>query len=73
VPVAVALTAAAAFGVGYEIADGGIAATLFLTLAGVALVGATASSALLVATVPPLVAAPCAYAGGSLRERRSET
>ena len=69
----IALTTAAAFGIGYEIADGGVAATLFLTLAGVGLVVVGASTLLLFATLPALVAAPSAHAGGSLRERRSET
>jgi hypothetical protein len=65
------LTTAAAFGIGYEVADGGTAATLFLILAGVGLLVTGPSTGLVFATLPALIAAPSAYAGGSLRERRS--
>ena len=76
----IGLTGAAAFGIGYEVGDGGAAAALFLLLAGIGLlVIATgglygrvgASAGLLFATLPALIGAPSAHAGGSLRERRS--
>jgi hypothetical protein len=67
----IALISAGAFGIGYEIADGGIAAALFLIMAGVGVVVVGVSSSLLFATAPALIAAPSAHAGGSLRERRS--
>jgi hypothetical protein len=70
----IALTTAAAFGIGWEVGDGGSAAALFLILAGlggmmIASVGAWSS--LLFASLPALVSAPAAYAGGCLREQRS--
>jgi hypothetical protein len=70
----IALTTAAAFGIGYETGDGGAAAALFLVLAGVGLVFVAQTRAfavLLFATLPALIAAPSALAGGSLRERKA--
>ena len=71
------LVAAAAYGLGYELGDGGMAASLFLLLAlgGVflsamlAIDGAPgAGLGLAFGTAPALIAAPCAYAGGARRE-----
>lgn len=75
-----ALSTVAAFGIGYEIGDGGTAVALFLALAGggVLAMGTAAVSdqagvadGLLFTALPSLVAAPGASAGGALRERRS--
>ena len=75
----VGLTAGAAFGIGYEIGDGGVAAALFLVagVVGLVVVGTTllsdqalASTGALFAVLPALASAPSAYAGGALRERR---
>jgi hypothetical protein len=70
----IALTAGAAFGIGYEVGDGGSAAALFLILAGVGgvMIASTGAwSSLIFATLPALISVPAAHAGGSLREHRS--
>ena len=73
-----ALVTAAAFGVGYEMEDAGAAAALFLLLAlaslllaaTVAVSGANGATLTVVfATLPALLAAVSAYAGGRRRER----
>ena len=72
----IALTTGAAFGIGYEVGDGGVAAALFLILAvvsSVMIVSTGAWSALFLATLPALISAPAAHAGGALRERRSHS
>jgi hypothetical protein len=78
----IGLTAGAAFGIGYEIGDGGTAAALFIVVAAVGLVvigtallsgQLAASSGALFGVLPALVAAPSAHAGGALRERRLQT
>jgi hypothetical protein len=75
----IALIAAAGFGLGYEMADGGVAAALFLTMAvagvlvsGLWLLGGRPGPEIGVAfgTMPALFAAAAAYAGGELREGR---
>ena len=70
----IGLTTAAAFGIGWELGDGGSAASVFLILAGaggVMLASLAAWSPLLFASLPALISAPAAYAGGALREQRS--
>jgi hypothetical protein len=70
----IAVMTAAAFGIGWEVGDGGTAAALFLILAGlggVMLSSLGAWSPLLFASLPALISAPAAYAGGALREQRS--
>ena len=70
----IGLTTAAAFGIGWEVGDGGAAAALFLILAGlggVMIASVGAWSSLLFANLPALISAPAAHAGGSLREQRS--
>jgi hypothetical protein len=75
----IALVGAAGFGLGYEMADGGAATALFLTMA----VGGLMVTALWVVgrvpgpevgvafgTAPALIAAFGAHAGGELREGR---
>jgi hypothetical protein len=75
----IVLVAAAAFGIGYELGDGGLAASLFLLLAlGGAFLSAMlaidgapgAGMPLVFGTLPALLAAPCAYLGGARREER---
>jgi hypothetical protein len=70
----IGLTTAAAFGIGWEIGDGGSAAAMFLILAGLGgamLASLGAWSPLIFASLPALISAPAAYAGGALREQRS--
>ena len=76
----IALASAAAFGVGYELGDAGVATTLFLLLAlggaflsaMLALDGAPAAGTpLAFATGPGLIMASAAHVGGSLREART--
>jgi hypothetical protein len=70
----IVLCIVAAFGIGYEVGDGGSSAALFLILASVGsvlLASTGAWSSLLFATLPALISAPAAYAGGALREQRS--
>jgi hypothetical protein len=75
----IVFVAAAAFGIGYELGDSGLGASLFLMMAGggaflsamLAIEGAPgAGMPLAFGTLPGLVAAPCAYAGGARRDRR---
>jgi hypothetical protein len=75
----IALIAVAGFGIGYELADPGLGASLFLLMAVggaflsamLALDGAPgAGMPLTFGSLPALVAAGCAYAGGARRERR---
>ena len=75
----IAFVAAAAFGIGYELGDPGLGASLFLLMAiggaflsaMLALDGAPgAGMPLAMGSLPALVAAGRAYAGGARRERR---
>jgi hypothetical protein len=72
-----ALVAAGAFGIGYELADAGTAATLFLTLAGMGVIVTTVAVAnglpqagmgFVFATPTALIGAAVAYAAGTWRE-----
>ena len=76
----IALAAVAAFGVGYELGDAGVAAALFLLLAlgGAFLTAMLALDGvpspgmpLAFATGPGLIMASSAHVGGSLREARA--
>jgi hypothetical protein len=73
-----ALVAAIAYGIGYELGDAGTSAATFLLLAAggaflsvnLAFAGAAAPALpLAFGTGPALVAAACAYLGGRRRER----
>jgi hypothetical protein len=78
IALASALVAGAAYGIGYELGDAGVAAALFLLLgAGAAFLSANLAIAGAPAPMLPLafgcgaalLAAACAYAGGRRKER----